>query len=1023
MKSCHRCGAARAQPDRFCAACGAALGPPTDPLAVRKHVVVMFIDIVGSTALGERLDPESLRGQLERYFETVSAVLWRCGATVEKFIGDAVMAMFGVPVAREDDASRALRAAEQVHAAVGELTAGLRVRIGVNGGEVFVARHADGQFAVTGDVVNVAARLEQAAAPGETLVGGTVPHLAGPTAPLVPGEPLLVRGKSAPLPVWRLRTGVADPGRPPMSIPMVGRTEELADLRRIADRVVQDRDSWLVTVLGSAGVGKSRLVAEFVGGLDGPRVFEGHCPSYASGGAFRPLAQVLEQLGEDWRTQVGMLIGGAEAALVTDRLATAIGRAGDGTSLPDIVWAARQLVQALSRDRPLVLVWEDLQWAESTFVEFLDRLSAGLYSVPVLMVCLGRPDLLEQHPGWGGGRSRSMSMELRPLPAPALYELADALVGAVTAHSTTAPDLTRMVDLSEGNPLIFLQMVEDVAAGSPVAPVPVTVQMLFQARLDRLDPADRQFCACASVLGREFWPEAVRFAAGVPGDVETLDRLVRLRVLQPTQACNAGRPSHRFTHALLMETAYRASPKSERSRWHERVARWLASAPDLSEGERGELVAYHLERAHALRSELDGTDPGLAVRAGEAALLAADQCLARSDLPAATRHLENAQRLLPTGDVRHRRIAYRLVEGLLTAGRPDGATAALDRADTALAGDPVWRILAPVTRAGLALHLDAGARQDAHRVARCAIVELSGDLAAPDALLWAHELAALAAGTNLQLVAAERSVRTALGYARAAGDRYAERRLLCGVAELAFWGPTPLPEARSLCWTVLPTVRADLQLTAPVLGLLAGVAATTGHDDAARALISRVWRITADLDLPRTAAMLRQFSGLIAWCAGDHEAAAAEYRTGAAGLADQDPVAPATLTVLAARALLDGGRPDAAAHLFGWGDEPVPAFDAPYYQGMWYGLAARLAAADGTGRRARRWAAASVRAAASAQMPLAYGDALLDLALVHRRLGEAERSHGAFAASIRQYERKGATRHAERARALRAGTP
>ncbi len=1041
MATCQSCGTTAADDARFCASCGTALGQVLDPPSVRKHVIVFFVDIVGSTSLGERLDPEVMRAYLKRYFETVSAILWRHGGTVEKFIGDAVMAVFGVPVAREDDATRALRAAADLHVAIAEISAGLereynrmlQVRIGINGGEVYVSRHADGQISVTGDVVNVAARLEQNAGAGETLVGGTVATLAGRTAPLVPVEPLQVKGKSTTLPAWRLDTAMSAPAVGPR-VPMVGREEEIADLHRIADRVTRRNDSCLVTVLGAAGIGKSRLVSEFIAQRSDLRVFEGHCQSFASGGAFWPLAQVLEQLDEDWRQQVrDRLPNQDEATQVIDRLATAVGDVDRHTGLDDIVWAARQLIEALSQTGPIALIWEDLQWAEPTFIEFLSRLSTRTRSVPVLVVCVSRPDLLLAYPTWGGGHSCAMSLELGPLTSESLYELVDELTAAVVAHggpdgavATAPPDAGQLADVSEGNPLIVLQMLEFAAshqvAMTQLGAIPVGVTTLFEAQLDRLLPVDRLFCECASVMGREFWAEGVQFAIDEmtmsDADLqEILDRLIRLDVIQPTRARRTGRPGYRFTHSLLMETGYRAMPKNRRSLWHCRITEWFESAPYFGDGERSVLTAFHLERAYALSAEIHHDDPEtarLAIRAAEAALAASRQCLACSDLPSAARHFEQAQRLLPVRDRRHRDVVRELFDCLVSMGAADRLTGALDAADAALTGDPVWDLMAPVPRAILALRADNLSRQDAHDAAHRVLAGLA-DRHEPAAMMWAHELDALAYTVDLQLSAAERSIRLGLDCARDIGDERAERRMLTGLCELAFWGPFPVEQGRALCAELLPAVESDLQLTAPLVAIMGALAALEGDQAAAVELIGRAVRIATELELTTMGTLLRQHRALILGIGGDHRAAAVEYRTAADELIELESAAR-MFRVLSARELVLAGDIHAARAAMHWGSTaPVPPVDPedPYYVGVWYGVAARLSAHDGDAIRAREWASMGVAMAGTVENPRSHADALIDLAAVHRRVGDHNVAETALTAARQQLIRKGATRSLE----------
>jgi class 3 adenylate cyclase len=1040
MTNCRRCETLAPPDTRFCGTCGAALVPVPDTAGARKHVVVCFVDIVGSTALGERLDPESLRGYLRRYFDTVSAVLVRHGGSVEKFIGDAVMAVFGVPVAREDDAARALLAAAELHQAVAGISASLereygielRVRIGVNGGEVFVSQHADGQISVTGDAVNTAARLEQAAGPSQTLVGGTIPALAGPRARLVPAPPVRARGKAEPVPAWTLEdaetavTQTAD-------VPLVGRDSELADLNRIVSRVALHDESWLVTVLGVAGIGKSRLVTEFLAAIEGQYVvLEGQCPSFSSGGTFWPLMEVLGQLADDWRARVTRLFGdGPEGAQVVERLATAVGDSARQTGLPDIVWATRRLIEELSCDKPVVLVWEDLQWAEPMFLEFLDLLASRLTSVPVLMLCVSRPELLSSSPAWGGGRGGVMTMELSPLDTDAVRYLAEQLSPEVVGHggpgdgpgagvlTADAIDLGPLQAACEGNPLILQKMLEVPSAGPYL---PVAVQTLFEAQLDRLAPADRLLCQSAAAIGREFWSDAACFAAdgggaSDPAWQESLDRLLRMGVLQPTRARNCGRPAHRFTQTLLMETVYRATSKRERSRLHASVAQWLESAPHLGDGERAELIAFHLERAHALLTELapDGQQArDFAQRAAGAALSASRQCLARSDLRSASRMLSQAQRLLPRGDQRHYEIVRELFHLRIALGDLEEATAIVDAATDALGGEPLWDLLQPVARAAAEMRRDPVTRHAAAQVADRAIEGLA-TRSEPSALIWAYELAAQARVADGRLAEAERIVRAALDCARASGDEQAERRLLCGLCELAFWGPTPAGEGWALCESLLPLVKSDMQLTAPVLAIMATLAAMMGRLESAAELIASARQITLDFDLPGIRVLLSQYHGLVLLLTGQPAEAAAELLAAARTFPPGQAAALAFAALSARTALIAGDR-DAAAAAMQWrpGEtQPPDSSSDPHYLRLWYGTAARLAALDHREGLARIWAATAVRIAGAADSPGSCADALVDLAWILSYGGDEQAAQRELAAAQRQFARKGATRCAE----------
>lgn len=1022
MTPCHRCGHVRRDDARFCENCGAARGVADELPPVRKHVIVLFVDIVGSTSLGEQLDPESLRAYLKRYFDEVSRVLWRHGGTVEKFIGDAVMAVFGVPIAHENDAAAALAAAAELHEAARVISTDLereygqplRLRIGINGGDVYVSRNADGQYSVTGDVVNVAARLEQLAQPSTTVVGGTVPKLAGAAAALVAMPPMPVRGRNEPVPVWRVGElpGVPETASEPT---FVGRDEELNDLHRVARRAITHQDAWLVTVSGSAGIGKSRLVAEFVKGVAGARQLVGHCLSVGSGAAFWPLAQMLRQLGRDWRADVTMLFEDrAEAELVVERLSTAIGQGQEATTVDDIVWAMRRAIEVLSRGRPLIVVWEDLHWAEPALVDALRRLAGQLTGVPVVMVCVARPEFLEDHPNWGGGRVNSVAIRMSPLDDSAI----DSLVGELARHdanivSSAKPssELVRVKALSDGNPLILQEMLNTVADKREL---PVTVQTLFEARLDRLDAVDRFVCECAAAVGREFWGDLVRSLSGIdmPHSVwhETLDRLARLDLVRPTRLSGASGPTHRFVHTLFMETAYRNTPKRERSRRHRAIAEWLARS-GIDDGPRCELIAFHLERAHTLLAQVS---PGstelrqLAVESAAADIEASAHCIARADVGAAIRLLTHARDLLPPGDHRHIDIAYRLVDCYTAVGLTADAQAALDAADQALTGVKLWARLGAVPRAAIRLREEPADPSFAHLAASRALQALRDD-ESPVGSLLAYELQALAFGLHDQFDRAEQALRSALECARRAQDLRGERRLQVALCEVAFWGTTPVGDALELCRKVASLVANDSQLTAGLLAVQASLHALAGDDLAAAQRIDQVRAITSTVLMHRAWAGLSQFSSLVAILNGRPGDAVAELLSALPALGGG---AGADNVLLAARAMLAAGtghghvRELLRAHSL---EQGSPHLGMPNFRALWCGLQARLMAMDGDVTAARAYADQAVMAAASVENPRLRGDAHLDKAIALRLLGERGAAECAEEAR-RQYRAKGAHR-------------
>ena len=617
---CPACGAENPSGARFCNACGAAL--PTEAVReVRKVVTVLFCDVTGSTAMGERLDPEQLRRVMAEYFSVARAAIERHGGTVEKFIGDAVMAVFGVPTVREDDALRAVRAAIDLRDA-----AQIDVRIGVNTGEVVTGT---GETLVTGDAVNVAARLEQAAGVGEVLIGGPTYALVRDAvdADLVP--PIDAKGKSDPVTAYRVRTLTGDTAYARRTdAPLVGRARERNLLDDAWERALSERACVQFTILGSAGVGKSRLVAEFLNGLDGA-VISGRCLSYGEGITYWPVVEAVKQLLRDEPAP-----NAAIAALLGD---------GDATA-EDIAFAVRRLFETSARERPLVVYFDDLQWAEPTFLDLIEHVTDWARDAPLLVVCSARPDLLELRPAWGGGKLNATTVLLEPLTANETDELIERLLGSVQL----AGDLrNRIGAAAEGNPLFVEQMLAMVqeSRGEEVS-VPPTIQALLAARLDQLPSGERAALERGAVEGQVFHRGAVQaLAPDEPSVPAQLMGLVRKELVRPTTATLPEDDAFRFRHLLIRDAAYDALPKATRADLHERFARWLE---DHGGGlvELDEILGYHLEQAAHYRAELGGEPGELAIRAGTHLTDAGRRAVFRGDVAAGRRLLSRAVELL-----------------------------------------------------------------------------------------------------------------------------------------------------------------------------------------------------------------------------------------------------------------------------------------------------------------------------------------------------------------------------------------
>ena len=637
MVTCTQCG--RESPDEFgfCPACGASLGVVAPPREVRKVVTVLFCDLTGSTAIGERTDPEALRGLMNRYYDAARVVLERHGGTVEKFVGDAVMAVFGIPVASEDDALRATRAAAELRDVVHEL--GLEARIGVNTGAVVAG---EGDTLVTGDAVNVAARLEQAAGAGEILLGDDTLRLVRDAVDVEPVE-LELKGKALAVRAHLLRAldasaaGVARR----LERPMVGRERERDRLRADFADVVESRTCRLFTLIGPAGIGKSRLVADFLDEVDGAaQLARGRALSYGEGITYWPLVEILIQLG----IEPGDAIRSSPAE----------------TQL-----ATRALFERRAEDGPLVLVVDDLQWAEPPMLDLVDHVADWARAAPILLVCVSRPELLDVRPQWAGGKLNATSILLEPLASDEVDELADALLQGLDLDPETR---ARILATAEGNPLFLEEMAALAREARGTVDVPPTIRALLQARLDTLDDDERAVIERGAIEGQVFHRGAVtalatdRRALDVPG---RLVALVRKELVRPDRSSIAGDDAFRFRHLLIRDAAYEALPKAVRAELHERFARWLEARNDLVEQD--EIVGYHLEQASRYRLELDAADPEggeLARRAAELLGRAGRAALERGDLHA-TQNLMRRALALADGPAERRRLIPDLADALV----------------------------------------------------------------------------------------------------------------------------------------------------------------------------------------------------------------------------------------------------------------------------------------------------------------------------------------------------------------------
>jgi class 3 adenylate cyclase len=665
---CPSCGAENRGEARFCDSCGAALTEAAPVRETRKTVTVLFCDVTGSTALGERIDPESLRHVMARYFETAKAIVERHGGTVEKFIGDAVMAVFGVPAVHEDDALRAVRAADELRGGLDELNdeleqsygTRLELRMGVNTGEVVTGTE---ERLATGDAVNVAARLEQAAQPGEVLVGEETYGLVREGVEAEPAPPLAAKGKAEPLTAYRLLSVQAEAPARRDGVPMVGRERQRKQLENAFDTVVGDRTCQLFTVLGTAGVGKSRLVTEFLGGLEGATVTRGRCLSYGEGISYWPVTEVVKQLVPD-----GSTIG---------PLASILGDDSAASSSEEIAWAFRKLLESRAVEQPIVVVFDDVHWGEPAFLDLVEHVADLSRDAPILLLCMARPELLDARPAWGGGKLNATNVLLEPLGPEDSVELIESLTGGIDDELRG-----RILEAAGGNPLFVEEMVAMVPEGGGDVAVPPTIQALLAARLDQLDPAERGVLERGAVEGQVFHRGAVAALAPEERQVDgNLITLVRKDLVRPEATVVADDEAYRFRHLLIRDTAYEALPKATRAELHERFATWLAEfGADLVELD--EIVGYHLEQAYRYRLELgplDDATSAIGRQAADRLLASANRSRERGDTVATETLLTRVLELLSAESESHRHARLEIAVIAVEAGDHARARALRDQ--------------------------------------------------------------------------------------------------------------------------------------------------------------------------------------------------------------------------------------------------------------------------------------------------------------------------------------------------------
>jgi predicted ATPase/class 3 adenylate cyclase len=875
--------------------------PSVEPREERKVVTVLFCDLVGFTSRTERLDPEDVSALLSRYHLRLRAELERYGGTVEKFIGDAVMAIFGAPVAHEDDPERAVRAALAIRDWIAELGEDLHVHIGVATGEALVhlgAQPSEGEPTVVGDVVNTASRLQQAAPPGAVVVGKTTYRITQGKIEYEELDPAEVKGKSKAVPIWLAKDAVAWNGprvdRP--AAPFVGRDDDLALLQQTYARVLRESSAQLVTIVGEPGIGKTRLLRELQPLVeDEARWHQGRCLAYGEGITYWALGEIVkayagilesdpaEEAAAKLRRAVERIAEERDRAWLQTRLAPLVGTGEEQPLEQEEAFAAwRTFLEAVAAQAPLVLIVEDIHWAEPALLEFIEHLVERATGVPLLVLCTARPELFEGQPGWSGGKRNSTTLSLSPLSEQDTMRLVGSLLDEAALPTDTEASLLERAD---GNPLFaeeFARMLREVPAAEIA--VPDTVQATIAARLDALAPDRKALLHDAAVVGKVFWAGSLASIGHVSKEavLEGLHELVRRELVRRSRRSTvADDVEYSFWHLLVRDVAYAQLSRAARARKHQVAADWIEHVA----GERAheEIIGYHLEQAFGYRVELGPVgehERDLATRAAALLRKAGRRALVRGDTRGATSLLERASALLPAGDRDRLELVLPLSQCLWEAGDYERCEALLAEAldEAAQLGDERLELHLRAQHSRLRVAwAPEGFLQEAAAIATRAlqVFEECGDELG-QARAWALTAKRLHMLGHAEGV--EEAWERAVDHAKRAEDRAMVREALSWLAATLYWGSTPAEEAISRLEQILSEVEGDRELEARIKRPLSGLHGMRGRFGEARRLLSEARATYEDLGMRRAVASAGFFSGPIEMWAGNLEAAESALR-------------------------------------------------------------------------------------------------------------------------------------------------
>jgi class 3 adenylate cyclase/tetratricopeptide (TPR) repeat protein len=1040
MKICPACGEENPERFRLCGFCGTPFAAAEAPPEVRKTVTVVFTDLVGSTSLGESLDSESLREVLGRYFNAMQAVLEGHGGTVEKFIGDAIVAVFGLPKLREDDALRAVQAAMAMRDALAELNSVLEsgwgitltVRTGVNTGEVVAGDITEGQRLVTGDTVNVAARLEQAAGAGEILLGDLTYRLVRPAVEVEPGEQLALKGKAEHVPAYRLLAlrEVEEADR--RATPLVGRDRELDILEAAFEDARAASGCRLATVLGAPGMGKSRLVDEFVDMLgEQISVSRGRCLSHGRGVTYWPIVEIARETAgildddapEVAQNKIHSLVGDRDVA---DRLASVIGLSAVQFPVEEAFWGVRKFLESLCEPCPLVAVIEDVHWAETTLLDLIEHVLSTA-ETPMLLICTARPEFFEIRPQWDS-LEHSAALLLGPLGEDEAALVAKNSLGDAGLDEEIQ---ARIVAAAEGNPLFVEQMLSMLIDDGLLTPedgqwmsssdlaeitVPPTIQALLASRLDLLGPDERAVIEAASVAGLVFPEDALRelVSAEIAERIEpVLASLARKHLVHREPKIVGSDDRFRFDHVLIRDAAYQGMLKRARAVLHERFVGWADRVNQDRDRalEFQEILGYHLEQAYKNLNELGPLDEHgrkLGRRAAERLSAAGRRAFARGDMAAAANLLRRAVTLLPEGDAARINLLPDLGEALMEVGEFPWAELFLQEASDAQCGEDG---LGSAVAALLLLRLKAQAGEPERWSERLVeegseavdTLEVSGGRE----LATIYRLLALAHGTlghyGLATTAAERAIENA----RRANDGRQIRLAAVYYATAALHGPTPVAEAIRRCEEIIAEVQGDRRTQGVVTSVLAALLAMRGNFNRARGLYKEAQALLADLGPTVVGASTSLETVWVERLAGDLTAAERELRRDYESLTELgERYLLSTVSGELARVLYAQGRHDEAEQMSRHAQELADADDIAS-QTLWRTVQAKVLARKGSCDLALILIGEAVDLLARTDAVIARAETLVDLAEVLRPAGRGKDAEEALDDAITLFETKG----------------